>query len=422
VLLIDYSLGRLDAALEEINRIEDSEFPYDQSHEALGRIRDLFKDCRKRIVQLPSDKALDIVKAMCGEVLTTLFRYLPLIGFILRSTNVRNAFELYGPLLRLARQIVSPTTKLVLSSEWRMYSPFTYLRIPALPEFVLIGFPAPESANPLLLPLAGHELGHTVWGTRAFGTQYRQQIEQHVINGVETNFQEYNRLFGSDNLIAGEAQNNIFVRRRIAVPAAWALRQAEEYFCDFLGLALFDKAYLHAFAYLVSPAPAGERAVFYPNTIRRIDALLTAADVFKEKAPDAYVAEEGFRREFRELFQDQSDPAPAEREKRFFVALADSAADSVVARLISDAEKVRLDSAIPPLAVQAKTDVLNSFKFEVPAQQATLSSVVNAAWDAYHDATFWPDATADQKNHTLKELALKTIEVIEIEQITKPSE
>lgn len=193
--------------------MEDSDFPYAQSREALGRIRDLFKDCRNRILQLPPDKALDIVKAMCGEVLTTLFRYLPLLGFILRSTNVRNAFELYGPLLRLARRIVSSTTQLILSSEWRMYSPFTYLRIPALPEFVLIGFPAPESANPLLLPLAGHELGHTVWGTRALGTQYKPEIEQHVINDVETNLAEYNGLFSSDNLIAGEGQNNIFVRQ-----------------------------------------------------------------------------------------------------------------------------------------------------------------------------------------------------------------
>lgn len=176
---------------------------------------------------------------------------------------------------------------------------------------------------------------------------------------------------------------------------------------------------MHAFAYLVSPAPAGERAVFYPNTIRRIDALLTAADTFRTEAPDAYVVSKEFREKFRELFQNQSDPAPAEREKRFFMKLADSAADSVLSRLISDAGKVRIDSGIQPLSTEAKTEVLNSFKFEVPAQRATLSSVVNAAWDAYHDAKFWPDATTDQKNHGLKELALKTIEVIEIEQITK---
>ena len=53
-------------------------------------------------------------------------------------------------------------TRLILSSEWD-YSPFMYDQITDLPSFVFIGLPACESANPLLLPLAGHELGHSVW-------------------------------------------------------------------------------------------------------------------------------------------------------------------------------------------------------------------------------------------------------------------
>ena len=32
-----------------------------------------------------------------------------------------------------------------------------------LPGFVFIGLPAPESANPFLIPLGGHELGHSAW-------------------------------------------------------------------------------------------------------------------------------------------------------------------------------------------------------------------------------------------------------------------
>jgi len=347
-------------------------------------------------------------------VLTALFRYLPLLGFILRSTNVRNAFEIYGPLLRLSQQILHGDTQLILSSEWRMYSPFTYLRIPALPNFVLIGFPAPESANPLLLPLAGHELGHTVWSARNYSFKYKKSIEQHIIDDIEKRSDEYQQLFAVDNLKPGEAETNIFVRRRIALASAWALRQAEEYFCDFLGLCLFDTAYLHAFAYLISPSPGGERAVFYPKVKNRIARLIDAAQEYQKSAPEAYHVPD----DYADLFQDQSEPAASEREKRFFSEIADPASASVVSALIEDAREIVNVSLITAVTKEEKKIVLESFKFVVPAKNARLSSIVNAAWDVYHDDKFWPEIPTELKNATLKELTLKSIEVLEIELIT----
>ena len=38
---------------------------------------------------------------------------------------------------------------------------------------------------------------------------------------------------------------------------AWCLRQAEESFCDFIGVRLFHLSYLDAFAYLLSPGTVG---------------------------------------------------------------------------------------------------------------------------------------------------------------------
>ena len=214
----------------------------------MARIREVLERHVSILSKLPPDKTPSIVKGLCAEALTDIFTYLPLLGFILRSTNVRNAFEIYGPLLRLARRILRGDTKLILSSEWHNYSPFTYRSIPALPNFVLIGFPAPESANPLLIPLAGHELGHTVWRVNSCASRYRKQIENTIIAGVELHIKEYQDLFPNQNLKQGDAQNNIFVRQTIAHPTAWSLKQAEEFFCDFLGLYVFDQAYLHAFA------------------------------------------------------------------------------------------------------------------------------------------------------------------------------
>ncbi|WP_289465076.1 hypothetical protein, partial [Klebsiella pneumoniae] len=56
--------------------------------------------------------------------------------------------------------------QLLLSSEWD-YVPFAYPQsLEDLRSFVLIGLPASEAATALLLPLAGHELGHAVWKNR----------------------------------------------------------------------------------------------------------------------------------------------------------------------------------------------------------------------------------------------------------------
>ena len=67
----------------------------------------------------------DSVLSPCIVSLEVLFTYVPLLGLILRSTNTRNAFEAYAPLLRLARKILGKDTKLIISSEWD-YSPYVY--------------------------------------------------------------------------------------------------------------------------------------------------------------------------------------------------------------------------------------------------------------------------------------------------------
>mgnify|MGYP001286141063 CR=1 FL=1 len=149
----------------EVARLRQSEFPYKHSVEALDRIDKLFTRKLARLNAFGHSSDPAIVSQECALALRDVFRYLPLLGFILRSTNVRNAFEVYGPLLRLASAVLEPgvakgdrRTRLLLSSEWD-YSPHVYTEIADLPGFVLIGLPAPESSNPLLVPLAGHELG-----------------------------------------------------------------------------------------------------------------------------------------------------------------------------------------------------------------------------------------------------------------------
>src|SRR5579883_2038338 len=143
--LLDLARKRLQAVLDEIARVAEYEFPYKGSEFALKKLEHLYRNRLSVLAQLGPNSNPDLVRHACSLALGELFDYLPLLGFVVRSTNIRNAFEVFRPLLRLASAVLEPQvdpnkrqTQLILSSEWD-YSPFIYRDIPALPGFVLIG-------------------------------------------------------------------------------------------------------------------------------------------------------------------------------------------------------------------------------------------------------------------------------------------
>ena len=234
--------------------------------------------------------------------------YLPLLGFILRSTDVRNAFEVFGPLLRLARQVLEPEveeakriTRLLLSSEW-YYSPFTYHTIPNLLGFVFIGFPAPEVENPLVIPLAGHELGHSVWRRDGLDGTYSGLISKEIVDIITKRWADYEALFHPP-FAPSELTTNLFAVESWQPSLEWGLRQAEESFCDYLGLAMFRESFLRAFAYLLSPSFGSSRVVYYPPLKLRAERLTHAA----QRAGRAVQAD------YSDLFRQSAEPAAAQR-------------------------------------------------------------------------------------------------------------
>lgn|GEM_PF-606922 len=412
---LDYSLSRLNSVIEEIGRLKESEFPCLHTREALERLEELFLQHHSSLSSLPLGKNRSIVDPLCSATLTDLFKYVPLLGFILRSTNVRNAFELYGPLLRLSQHVLGPDTKLIISSEWEQYSPFTFREIAPLPNFVLIGIPAPESSNPLLIPLAGHELGHTIWRVRLLASKYVQRIEEAIFARIESRLNEYNTLFPLHYVQKNQVQSNIFVKQNIAMPVQWALKQCEEHFCDFVGLYLFDESYFHAFAYLLAPHMAGQRSVLYPNTLTRVGKLIEAAGRYRAKSNSAYTVPQ----DYSDLFQDMAEVPAKEQHKKFLVSLADAGAASLTTALMDEADRLLSSSHVPQLSSAEKERILKHFKFVVPAPNAlSLCNILNAAWAVYHDRGFWKHITRLTDPHrVLKELVLKNVEVLEIEQI-----
>ncbi|MBA7515520.1 hypothetical protein ES705_07562 [subsurface metagenome] len=333
---------------------------------------------------------------------------MPILGFILRSTSVRNAFETYGPLLRIARKILSPSTKLILSSEWEN-SPFIYTEISILPAFVLIGLPAQESENPLLLSLAGHELGHSVWKANNIEFQYMTQVLDKIICEISTTFWDrYKEIYPH---VKKETLRDLFARSTWMPAYQFAIRQIEEIFCDLIGLRIFAESYLYAIGYLLAPCVSGPRSYHYPNTKRRISHLEEGARKFKVNIPH----------EFLNIFEDNEEPS--ESTTKLLVELADVTSTSLVPKLIEAVEHIADEKNIPERSNEEVEKFINSY-FEnlIPISNAKrISDILNAAWLCFHNERIWkknPTIKAKDRSRLLNELVLKSIEVFEIEKRT----
>src|SRR5208282_3438196 len=324
-----FARNRLTAFQEELARLEHAEFPYPAAEAALQRIKEVFVKHSKMLDMLGEDSDPNTVNQVCRQQLTDLWDYLPFLGFILRATNVRNAFEIYTPLQRLAWRILGPKAQLLLSSEWD-YSPFVYTQDPLLRDFVFIGIPAHESGNPLIAPLAGHEMGHALWAevveSSLWHPAFLTRLKESILNKIRARWDVFHSLhqeIGSPN----DLETELFATAAWAPAFAWARRQSEEYFCDFVGLRLFGESFLFAFAHLLFPVLEGMRALHYPNMMRRVRFQLQAAHQFGINPPPDYEA----------WFKDRAEPSDDDRHEKFLVELADSAADDIAPGLIDHA-------------------------------------------------------------------------------------
>lgn len=414
---LEYACKRLYAFLDEIRALQESEFPYQHSKEALDRLEQLFRRKLRRLEQFNVQSDPDTVKVACALALQSVMDYLPLLGFILRSTNVRNAFEGYGPLLRLACAALEPNvarpnrkTRLLLSSEWD-YSPFIYSEISDLPGFVLIGLPAPESDNPLLMPLAGHELGHSLWAQQGCERHFRLQITQEVVSTITSRWAEYQQVFPYPPIVASALTTNLAARETWVRAVEWTMRQAEESFCDFVGLRLFGISYLHAFAYLLSPNYSGSRSVNYPNMRRRVANQRAAGQVYGVNVWSGYEA----------LFEDLAEPHLTDGGK-FQLSVADEVLTRIVPDLIATVDQTLTAAGVSGPSDAEAQRIHERFRRVVPAENTrSLADILNAGWLASEDPKLWQGLAhvGQSQDLVLRELVLKNIEIFEIEQILK---
>lgn len=400
---VEYARQRYAAALAEIDRLKQSEFPYLHIREALLEIEQVLNSQLDYLNKLDSGSNPLVAKNACSQSLGVLAIHAPYLGFVLRSTNVRNAFELYAPILRIGRLLLGADTKVLLSSEWE-YSPFVFLPTSELAKFVLIGFPAFESSNPLLFPLAGHELGHNVWLQRNLASKYDAPLTQAVLEAIRTSFWSEFKTY-QPNALPTNLITDMFVRQSWLPALAFASRQLEEIFCDIMGLRLFAEAYLDAFAYMIAPTIPGSRSFSYPNLKKRVEYMIRGATALGVTPPTGYA----------DLFDDQSEPNGL--AEKLLVSIADSSVDGLVDDVIQDAKKIADDAGVP-VREQSKIELINAdFSMVVPANgNHTLSDLLNAGWQCNHKLDLWshvPNIEDKDRRRIMFDLVLKSLEVSE---------
>jgi hypothetical protein len=258
-------------------------------------------------------------------------------------------------------------------------------------------------------------LGHTIWRSKSLAAKFKQSVENGILSEIESRLKEYQDLYPNHIEKKQEVQSSIFVKQTIALPTEWAVKQCEEHFCDFVGLYLFDEAFLHSFAYLLSPQRAGQRSTLYPNTLTRVSKLTEAATKFRGTSAGPYRVPA----DYAALFENMAEPSDKERRKKFLLMLADAGSGAVASDLMDEVQSILSAAGIATLSEEGRKRILDAFKFIVPAVGAkNLTNILNAAWDVYHDKDFWSGIPQIQsRDRVLKELVLKNVEVLEIEQL-----
>jgi hypothetical protein len=345
-------------------------------------------------------------KTLCRRALEAIENYLPILGFIARSTDLEAPVELHGPLLRLTRRAIRSDAYLVIFSEWN-YSPFTFL-FPELAKrgVVLVGMPRSESHNALIAPLAGHELGHNIWHSEDLEGKLAPEARSVILEKMK---EEWARWKDELKLDRPEQLTDLVGFRYWEIPLTWALRQAEETFCDLIGLLIFREAYLYAFRYLLSPSPSVRRAYHYPDLRERARLLVLAAAKAQIPIPNEY--------------EDSFDRAVVEAEPLVgrYVELADHACARLVDLLLERARTLVEDRGLSAFLEADVGRAKDALRRGVPATHVRgVENILIAAWrflmlDGIAFETGLSSLTLREREVLLNELVLKSFEVFEIE-------
>jgi hypothetical protein len=399
--LLHNSKHKLKNVQRTIDGLLDGDFPLSAGRNALRKLRDVFGDLDKKLDRASRLKDSATLKQISENINLKVYQALPILGFILRSTNVRNAFELLEPLQAITDAALQGKPQLLLSSEWD-YVPFAYPQsLEDLRSFVLIGLPASEAASALLLPLAGHELGHAVWRNLGIGGSVAATLQYRCDDLYSSDMPAFKKVFADYD--PNDMVNRDILPDAIAESVEYGVRQAEEIFCDLFSYAIFGASYLHAFAYIVAPG-SSVRDPKYPFNATRISVVSKVASGEGVSLPS--LSELEFANETR-----HGDP-----RHRFIVRKAEDSVSAITngiwKRVLEIVQQSNLQRPNQALAVRHSKELA----IGIPAHSPVcLGDVVTAGWLRYAEivrSTGSPVKVSEELDH-LNEMLLKTVEVLE---------
>jgi hypothetical protein len=409
---IDFVKQKLLSVIEQVKQLQLSEFPYEEPKSALSILIDMYKSDLARLAGIDEKTDIQIKQQACVHANTRIARYYKVLGFILRSTNVRNAFEIYDPLLQLCRTIYGKDAKLIVSSEWD-FSPFTYPAVTDdLPNLMFIGLPSTEANNSLIIPLAGHEIGHSIWRKKqdrsAALANLDKLLQDSLVRAYVDNWKEFQKIFGISNA-SSDLLTDLFLRHIWTQSYRLSSRQLEEIFCDIIGLRIFGEGFLYSFLYLIAPN-IGDRAPHYPALASRVGVLLEACKIFSVDPPT----------DFKAYFFDP--PKRISSSEEFVLKMADFSSQAMTADLI-ESVKVLIEASELPVPSKVERDrIVKQFCALSPASSTkTLGDIVNAGWKVRLEWPLWAKFNFSEKARLdiLNDLVFKTMEVMEFETKTK---
>ncbi len=375
------TLSRFDSVLEQIRILEELDFPYKDSLDALGIVKSHLTDQRRSISE--SIFVGDKLASKCTVASNQLYVYHRFLGYIERSASSRSSFEIYFSFRRLAESILGSGTKLIISSEWENYSPVNFNIPDELVNFVFIGMPVSEAENPFLVPLAGHELGHSIWKSKDLRTSIQLEVQKRLTVA----------LAGKMAIDSGITEST--------------LRKCEEYFCDFIALGIFGESFFYASAYFLAPAISTVSTISHPNCSKRAEGLVRASNQFGFEVPEGYES----------LYSTRITTPGSQRE----VAL--DATESVAFGFVDDLIGIVKGILGKSDAMYAKGETyklaLDDMKSMVPSSESReLADITNAVWELQLDDDVWSECSFSKqdKSELLKSLAIKSFEILEIKQ------
>ena len=379
---------------EQVHYLQASSFPHQDGSEALEKIHNYFESFLKKL-DLPSDATPAVVDQICLHSVMALQTYTPVLGFILRSTNVRNAFEVHHPIKRIVQKLLGPTAKVLISSEWD-FVPFTYpMSLDILSSFALVGGPATESNNVLILPLAGHEIGHSVW--RSFNCRDVMQLK--LVKSIEIVFKNNASVVSElvDDFKIGDL-GEFRIKQAIL---SHGIKQLEEIFCDAVGLGLFSHSFLYAYEYFMAPGGGNYRSFNYPSDLDRIRYLRIGCEKLSLSADPV-------------LFSRWNDSVPHESMDKRVLLLLDAAVAGVADDSIQRAVEILIDKELAVVELENVNRIQMSFSRGEPEdERATIAEIVCAGWNILRTNSDKDDMGEQETHKFVGELMLKSIEISE---------